>query len=262
MLVNDENNSAIAQPIAQTLVNDGSVLGVVGHYDSDVTLATAPIYEEGKLVTITAASTALNLSGVSPYLYRTVPSDSFAAAALSAYMLYYRNNRKVAIYYDSTDDPSGSLREAFKGFVTAWGGAVVAEYDLSQSNFDPKVQQDAEEKGADTLMLAPGVKTLPAAAAVINFNQRRLPILGGDELYNRAILAETGPDALALTVAVPWHLLSKDSVSDFVASSRQLWKGDVSWRTATTYDAVVVIATGLKGNPTRAGLKAALDSNN
>ena len=262
VLVNDQNDPAIAEPIAQTLVNDNSVLGVVGHYDSDVTLETAPIYETGKLVTISPASTALDLSGVSPYLYRTVPSDSFAAAALSAYMLYYRNNRKAAIYYDSTDDPSGSLREAFKGFVTAWGGDVVAEYDLSQSNFDPNVQQAAEEKGADTLMLAPGVETLPEAAAVIKFNKRRLPILGGDELYNRTILADTGPESLALTVAVPWHLLSKDSVSDFVASSRKLWEGDVSWRTATTYDAVMAIATGLKENPTRAGLKAALDSNN
>ena len=262
VLVNDENNPAIAQPIAETLVNDGSVLGVVGHYNSDVTLATVPIYEKGKLVTVTSASTALDLSGVSPYLYRTVPSDSFAAAALSAYMLYYRDRRKAAIYYDSTDDPSGSLREAFKGFVTAWGGDIVAEYDLSQSNFDPNVQQAAEEKGADTLMLAPGVETLPEAAAVIKFNRRRLPILGGDELYNRTILAETGPDALALAVAVPWHVLFKDSVSNFVTGSRDLWEGDVSWRTATTYDAVVAIATGLKSNPTRAGLKAALDSNN
>ncbi|MGB3300739.1 MAG: ABC transporter substrate-binding protein [Phormidesmis sp.] len=262
VLINDENDSAIATTIATTLVDDSSVLGVVGHFASDVTLATASIYEAGKLVSVTPASTAVDLSGVSPYLYRTVPSDSFAAAALSAYMLYYRNNRKAAVYYDATDDPSGSLKDEFKSFVTAWGGEIVAEYDLSQGSFDPNVQQAAEEQGADTLLLAPGVETLPAAEAVIKFNRRRLPILGSDELYNRTILAETGPDALALTVAVPWHLLSKDSVTGFVSSSRKLWEGDVSWRTATTYDAVVAIATGLADEPTRAGLKTALDSKN
>jgi branched-chain amino acid transport system substrate-binding protein len=262
VLVNDDNDAETAQSLAETLVDDASVMGVVGHYASDVTLATAPIYEAGRLVSITPVSSATDLSGVSPYLYRTVPSDSFAAAALSAYMLYYCDHRKAAIYYDSTSDLSGSLKEEFKSFVTAWGGDIVGEYDLSQSNFDPKVQEAAEEKGAETLMLAPGIDTLNQAADVISFNQRRLPILGGDELYSRNILAKTGPDSLALTVAVPWHLLSRDSVTDFVTSSRQLWKGDVSWRTASTYDAVMAIASGLQTDPTREGLKASLDNSN
>jgi branched-chain amino acid transport system substrate-binding protein len=262
VLVNDENDPKTAQSIAETLVKDASVMGVVGHFASDVTLATVPIYEAGKLVAVSPVSTAVELSGVSPYLYRTIPSDSFAAAALSAYMLYYRDNRKAAVYYDSTNDLSTSLMEEFKSFVTAWGGDIVAEYDLSQSSFDPNVQQAAEAKGADTLMLAPSIKTLDQAADVIRFNKRRLSILGGDELYNRSILTETGPDSLALTVAVPWHLLSRDSVTDFVTSSRKLWKGDVSWRTASTYDAVIAIASGLQADPSREGLKAALDDSN
>ncbi len=262
VLVNDDNDPNTAKSIAETLVDDASVMGVVGHYASDVTLATVPIYEAGKLVTVSPVSTAVDLSGVSPYLYRTVPSDSFAAAALSAYMLYYRDNRKAAVYYDSTSDLSNSLKEEFKSFVTAWGGDIVAEYDLSQSGFDPNVQEAAEAKGADTLMLAPSLQTLPEAADVIRFNKRRLSILGGDELYNRTILVETGPDSLALTVAVPWHLLSRDSVTDFVTSSRKLWEGDVSWRTASTYDAVIAIAAGLQENPSRDGLKASLDNSN
>ncbi|KPQ33936.1 MAG: branched-chain amino acid transport system substrate-binding protein [Phormidesmis priestleyi Ana] len=262
VLVNDENNPEVATEIAQTLVEDPSVLGVVGHYGSDVTLATVPIYEAGELVTITPVSSAVELSGVSPYLYRTVPSDSFAAAALAAYMLYYRDNRQAAVYYDSSNELSSSLKEEFKSFVTAWGGDIVAEYDLSQTSFDPNVQEAAQTQGADTLMLAPSIETLPAAAAVIEFNKRRLPILGSDELYNRTILAETGPDSQALTVAVPWHLLSRDSVTDFVESSRALWEGDVSWRTATTYDAMIAIAAGLQDDLSRAGLKTALDNSN
>ncbi len=259
VLVNDENDPSLARAIAETLVNDASVVGVVGHYASDVTLAAAPVYEAGKLVAVTPVSTAVDLSGVSPYLYRTVPSDSFAAAALAAYMIYAQEDRGAAIFYDSTSDLSGSLREEFKMFVEAWGGDIVAEYDLSESNFDPNVQQDAEDNGADTLMIAASFNTLEAAAAVIEFNQRRLPILASNELYNRAILDDTGPDSQALTVAVPWHLLSRDTQTDFVASSRQLWEGDVSWRTATAYDALIAIASGLERDASREGLKAALD---
>lgn len=260
VIVDDRNDPAVASAIAQTLVADNNVVGVVGHYSSDVTLATVPIYEEGELVTITPVSTAVDLSGISPYLYRTVPSDSFAAAALAAYMIFYREDLKAAVYFDAQNELSASLKEEFISFVEAWGGDIVEQYDLSQSNFDPRVQREAQADGVQTLMIAGSPNTLESAAAVINYNKRRLPILGGDELYNRNILEATGPDSLALTVAVPWHLLSRDANEDFVASSRDLWQGDVSWRTATTYDAVTTLAAALEENPTREGLKLALDA--
>ncbi|MEM9091649.1 MAG: ABC transporter substrate-binding protein [Cyanobacteria bacterium P01_F01_bin.53] len=259
-LVNDENDSELAKEIAQTLVQDPSVLGVVGHYSSDVTLATIPVYEQGGLVTVSPVSTAVDLSGISPYLYRTVPTDSFAAAALAAYMLYYEEDRQAAVFYDSTSDLSSSLKDEFNSFVSAWGGKVVADYDLSSASFDPQSATKAEEDGVDTLMIAASPSSLEQAAKVINQNENRLPVLGGDDLYNRNLLEQVAGNASALVVAVPWHLLSQDSAPEFVSSSRELWQGDVSWRTATAYDAVMSISMGLKGDPSREGLKAALDS--
>ncbi|MGD1865083.1 MAG: ABC transporter substrate-binding protein [Phormidesmis sp.] len=259
ILVNDGNDPETAKTIASNLIEDPSILGVVGHYSSDVTLATAPIYAQGELVTITPVSTAVDLSGISPYLYRTVPTDSFAAAALAAYMLYYREDRQVAVFFDSTSELSGSLKDEFNAFVAAWGGDVVSEYDMTDSSFSPDVVEDEE---ADVLMLAASADTLEAAATVINANSGDKPVLGGDEIYNRYILEETGSDSQSLTVAVPWHLLSRDTEADFVKTSRDLWKGDVSWRTATAYDAVIAIAAGLTGDASREGLKAALDDNN
>ena len=255
VIVKDENDVDVAEAIAQTLVSDEMVLGVVGHYSSDVTAETAPIYAQGKLVTISPVSTGVDLSGISPYLYRTVPSDSFSAAALAAYMVYYRENRKAAIFFDSTSEASRSLKEEFTSFVSAWGGDIVAEYDLSGSGFNRDVLLKAEQDGADTLMIASSLNTLEATADIINQNEGKLSVLGGDELYNRALLEETRANSQSLTIAVPWHLLSRDTDAEFVRSSQDLWKGDVSWRTASTYDAVLAIATGLQGDASREGLK-------
>ncbi|MEM6451179.1 MAG: ABC transporter substrate-binding protein [Cyanobacteria bacterium P01_D01_bin.105] len=259
VIVDDRNDPSLATAIAETLVADNSVMGVVGHYSSNVTLATVPIYEAGELVTITPVSTAVDLSGISPYLYRTVPSDSFAAAALAAYMIFYQEDLKAAVYFDASNELSASLKEEFISFVDAWGGDIFKQYDLSQSTFDPAVQREAQAEGVEALMIAASPETLENAAAVINFNKRRLPILGGDDLYNRNILEATGPDAQALIVAVPWHLLSRDANEDFVTNSQALWQGDVNWRTASTYDAVITIAAALETDPTRGGLKNALD---
>ncbi|MEL7225692.1 MAG: ABC transporter substrate-binding protein, partial [Cyanobacteria bacterium J06576_12] len=135
VLVDDGNDPEMAKTLASNLIEDPSILGVVGHYSSDVTLATAPIYEQGELVTVTPVSTAVDLSGISPYLYRTVPTDSFAAAALAAYMLYYREDRQVTVFFDSTSDLSGSLKDEFNAFVSAWGGDITEEYDMADSSF-------------------------------------------------------------------------------------------------------------------------------
>ena len=84
-IANDNNQEDQAKKIATTLVNNTEVLGVVGHWASQVTLATAPIYKSAKLVAISPITTSVKLSGLSPYIFRTVPSDYISARALANY---------------------------------------------------------------------------------------------------------------------------------------------------------------------------------
>ena len=97
---NDDNRPEIAQQVATTLSQNPEILGVVGHYASDVSLATSKIYQSGQLVTISPVSTSIKLSNLSPYLFRTVPSDYIAARALAEYMLE-ELNQNVAVFYSS-----------------------------------------------------------------------------------------------------------------------------------------------------------------
>ncbi|MFQ3679905.1 MAG: hypothetical protein SNJ60_05300 [Pseudanabaenaceae cyanobacterium] len=43
--------------------------------------------------------------------------------------------------------------------------------------------------------------------------------------------------------------------------AQSLWRGNVTWRSANSYDAVMAIAGGLAVNPTREGLRSALAGN-
>jgi branched-chain amino acid transport system substrate-binding protein len=45
-----------------------------------------------------------------------------------------------------------------------------------------------------------------------------------------------------------------------VNNSRQLWQGDVNWRTATAYDATQALIAGIKGESSREGVQQALRS--
>jgi branched-chain amino acid transport system substrate-binding protein len=93
-------------------------------------------------------------------------------------------------------------------------------------------------------MLAANTGTLDQALAVINANNGHLDVLGGDSLYNPTVLNMGGTAAEDMVVAVPWHILANPN-TPFVSTSRQLWGGDVNWRTATAYDATQALATAI-----------------
>jgi branched-chain amino acid transport system substrate-binding protein len=262
MIVNDDNSPDVTPQVADALVKDRSVLGVIGHFGSDATLAAAPVYEAGQLVMISPTSTSVQLSGAGEYIFRTVPSDRFTAAALSKYMLERLRVQRAAIFYNSQSAYSTSLKNEFTTAVFSDGGQVVGEFDLSAAGFDSVASFDqATEQGAEVLVLAANTATLDPALQVVAINRRRLPILGGDSLYNPRVLQVGGESAVGMVVAVPWILLS-DPKAPFVQSSRQYWGGDVNWRTAMAYDAAIALMNAISVEKSdRAAIAAYLRSN-
>ena len=260
LLIDDQDDVDAASAIAGDLVANSDVLGVVGHFSSGTTLAVSEIYETGGLPMISPTSTAVKISEAGDYIFRTVPSDRLAAATLSRYVLNELQKNQAAVFYTSESAYSQSVKSEFTTELLSNGGEVVADYDVSQPGFSAgRAVQEAQEQGADVIMLALNTATIDTANQVIAVNQKELPLVGGDSLYNPKVLDVGRANAEGLTVAVPWHILSHVG-SPFVTQSRQLWGGDVNWRTATAYDAVKALAAGLAAAPSRAGIAEALSS--
>lgn len=254
LLLNDEGKPDTATAIATALVNNPDVLGVVGHYSSDVSLAAAEVYESGQLPMVSPTSTAVKIADAGEYIFRTVPSDRLAAATLSRHVREQLKEQKAVVFYDSQSAYSRSVKQEFTTELLSSGGQVVKDFDVKDSGFSAsRSLQEAKQAGAEVIMLALTTDTLDTAAfQIIAVNDSELPLVGSDDLYNIKVL-DTGSDALGLTVAVPWHILSHEQ-SGFVSSSRALWGGDVSWRTVTAYDAVQALISGLSVEPTRRGI--------
>jgi branched-chain amino acid transport system substrate-binding protein len=117
------------------------------------------------------------------------------------------------------------------------------------------------KRGAEVLVLATNTPTLDQALQVIRENRGDRPVLGGDSLFNIRVLEDGQRDAEGMVVAVPW-VISSNSQSEFVADSRDLWGGDVNWRTAMSYDAIQVLIEGLSRNPSRQGIQQTLSEPN
>lgn len=181
-----------------------------------------------------------------------------AARSLANYMVKTLQKKNAVVFFNSQSNYSQSLKSEFVSSVSLEGGQVSSEFDLSKADFSAaKSLEQATKQGAEVLMLAANTETLDKALQVIQINQKKLTLLAGDDVYTAKTLEIGREQAVGMVLAVPWHIDS-DPKSDFPQKSRQLWGGDVSWRSALSYDATLALIAALGRNPTRLGVQQAL----
>jgi len=243
------------------VIKNPDIIAVIGHNASDASLAAAPIYEKGGLVMISPTSLANNLSGAGNYIFRLVASNGKITETLANYIVNTAKVRKIAFCYDSQAPDNISFKDELMANVAKKGGQIVPIVcDLSVPNFkaDQALNQ-AISGGANGLFVVAHVDRLDPVFEVIRSNRQRLPLFSSPTLYNIRTLEDGGKNAQGLTLAAPWH----PSVNQTFANLMQeQWRGPVSWRTATSFDATRVIIAGLRENTQRQGLQSRLRSGN
>lgn len=252
LIVNDDNDPIQGKAIAKALVSKKDVLAVIGHYASDVTLAAMPVYEQHQLVLISPGSTSTSLPPPgSHFFFRTVPNTQVNAYALATYLLNQTGQQTASVYYDPSSIFSQSLRDQFSISFAAIGGRIIKEFDLSEPAFRASSYiNQGQKQGATALVILPDANinphTFENALKVIKANQGRYQIMGGNTVYSPKTLEFAGQEAVnRLVVAVPWHHLSSPN-PEFAQSAETLWGGQVSSRTALTYDAARALITVLE----------------
>lgn len=259
LIAKDEDRLEVAQQAATKLVSLPEVLGVIGHFSSDASVAAGQIYQQADLVMISPTSTATKLTDLGNYIFRTVPDDRRAAEALAGYMTTALHKRKAAVYYCSNSIYSQSLKREFARALRTQQGNIVATFDLTNREFDALATiEESQRQQAEVIVLFHNTKTRPQALEVVGRNDRTLPILGGDSTYDLATL-KLGEPAVGVVVAVPWVFRLQDA---FAVKARAFWRADINWRTVTAYDATQALIAGLQQNPTRQGIQQALSNPN
>lgn len=275
VIADDANNRNQARQIAEKLVLKEDLLAVVGHYASEVTLAAMPVYQKHGLVVISPGSTSEELSqwGTIPnhVFFRTVANTQVTAKFLTNYLIKEARQNTAAIFYAPQSSFSQSLRNQFLHSFTNSGKKVVMEFDLSNPLFNAAAAiAHAKKQGATAFAVFPdgGTTTygVDKTLKLIKANQGRNWIGGGSTLYNPETLQLLGKDASnRFVVVVPWHQMDSPN-QEFPQAARKLWKGDVSWRTATAYDGTLALIKALEkptqSSPSRISVQQVLADTN
>jgi len=261
VIANDDNEPDKSKKVAQELVKDKSVLGVIGHNSSDASRKGLAEYEKASLAMISPTSTSTFLQGRA--FFRTVPSDEVAGRKLADYARTVLDLEKLAIFFNPESLYSNSLRDAFEDSFEQLGGRVVHKIDLSSStiDFSSEVPRSVFRYQAEAGLLFPNKALTSQAIEVARVNteliarstnpeRRGLKLLGGDTLYSSTTLDEGGEAVEGLILVVPWFRGTSEA-QEFSRVAKGLWKGDINWRTAASYDATQAFIQTLLGNPDR-----------
>ncbi|BAZ66209.1 serine/threonine kinase [Fischerella sp. NIES-4106] len=262
-IANDANNIEKAPEIAEQLGKNQDILGVIGHYSSSITQAALPKYQENGLTLVSPASTSVKLSG-QKNLYRIAPDDAVAGLAIAEDLKNKPNPQIVAIFWSKGEAFSESLKgEAERGLgidrVVNYNIENSEIFNLASDNFNVEnALNEAKKQGVTAIILIPDggqTKALTNAYAVIQANKDpNFIFIGGDTLYNSRTIENVKKNAAKnqLIIAVSWHPLNNEL---FSKSTEKLWRTkDVSWLTATAYDASLVLTEAIKQDPSRKGV--------
>jgi branched-chain amino acid transport system substrate-binding protein len=262
MIVNDNNEPKLAAKIANELVEDATILAVVGHNSSEASKAAAPIYAQEGLVMITPTSDADSLREYGSPIFHTMPKIRDTAKQLTNYAIKTAHKNNIVICFDSKATASKTLKAEFEDAIKEAGGKINStDCDFSTPTFKPStIWSDAINNTADSILLLPGVNTIDKAIQIAQANRGRLTLFSSPTGNTYQTLKQGRCDVNEMVVAVPWNPAIGKGKS-FADSAKKLWGGSVNWRTAMAYDATLAIITGLKqGGDTRDEFKKALSS--
>jgi branched-chain amino acid transport system substrate-binding protein len=259
-IYDDDNQPEIAKQIATKVIGDPQILAVIGSNTSNASLAAASVYQQAGVVMITPTSMSRDLSGIGSFIFRTVPTSASAAKILAQQIIQVDRKHKLAICFDSSAADNVSFRDdLMTGFAHLGGEVVGVSCDVAAADFDPAIIIDkAINSGADALFFSSHIDRLPKAFQIAQANHGRLPMFSSPTLNTFQTLEE-GYTVDGLTIVTPWQPPLTPAKDSFAYRAIQLWGGQVSWRTAMSFDAGSAILTGLQqSDGTRQGLQRTL----
>jgi len=262
----DGGKAEQAQNVATALAGDDSVLAVVGHFNSSCSLAGKPIYTQAKLPMFSPASTNVDVTKDSEFMFRNIFTDAFQGQSLAQYAGQVLGVKNVAILFDN-DDYGAGLKESFKGEASKLGVNVVIELPYNKETPDFKSQLTTLQ-GASTkpdLILVAGLYT---EAANIARQARDLGIqtqlIAGDGVFSQQYITLAGQAAEGTFVTCPFLFdLGGERATKFAEAFKKKYNKEPDAWAALSYDAISMIVDGIKKNGfTREGVQTYLKSIN
>ena len=181
-----DHATAVAQQIVQAAKADSTIVGVMGWPYSTYTQKIIPILAQAHIPMVSQTASADDLSGISPYFFRVAPPNSSQAIAGARYAEQQLHSRRLALFFDPTDDYTSTLANDFKKqFVDVDRNLLVdtEQYTVGDKAGLPTLVQKALKNNPDLIYFGGYVDDVAVLLNNVPTSLPNLQVLGGDGLY-------------------------------------------------------------------------------
>jgi len=246
VIKDDQNNPALAKKIADEFVSEGKVSVIIGHCYSSCCLAAQDTYRKAGIPSISSSATNENVTRNSPYMFRTIFSDSFQGQYIAHYARELLGARTGVIIHD--DDQYGS---GLKDYVLSAKDDIGLKIDkvYSYNNNDPDYSfiDDLKSLKADVIFLLGHSAEGADIISLIRKKSIETMILGSDGVGSQLLLKKIGKTSRNLLCITPASFdVAGEEAQIFFKKYRRLYQMDPPWEAPFTYDAGKVAVEALR----------------
>jgi branched-chain amino acid transport system substrate-binding protein len=150
--LDDRADNKTGQEVAQRFCDDASILGVVGHVNSGVSIAASEIYHGCALLMITPMSSNPGVTERGfDNIFRLTNRDDHKGPALAGFLYNTERKRKAVVIDDGTQYGKG-LADAFAASFATIGGTLSLRQSVKVGDRDFRPLLDALPADFDVLM--------------------------------------------------------------------------------------------------------------
>jgi branched-chain amino acid transport system substrate-binding protein len=242
VLFRDDQGDAIrASQIAQEFVNNAKVIAVIGHVNSGAMVSAARLYDGGHLPAVATTASSPTLSGLSPWTFRVISSDSMNGLEIARFAMRL-GKRRAAVLYENNAYGRG-LTDAFqRGFK----GEVISADPIAEGprqNFEPYVTYFMRQRPEIVFVAGTGESGF---AFLREARRQGLPaeLVGAD---GWSVLTSDTANAEGVLVAAPFSAEdTRPEAKRFVRRFEARYGITPDGNAALAYDATMVIAEAVQ----------------
>jgi len=235
VFADDSGNGMLASQIAQEFVDSTRVVAVVGHVNSGAMVSAARVYDK-HLAAVATTATSPALTGISPWTFRVISSDSANGLTIARFADKLGRKRAAVLY---ENNPYG--RGLADNFRRSFHGQIISIDPIAEGadqDFEPFVSW-FKSTHPDVVFVAGTDASGLAFLKEARRQQLTADLLGGDGWQTLA------PSALAEGIYVGAPFSAQDprpEVQTFVRAYEHKYSSVPDGNAALAYDATKLLA--------------------
>ena len=248
VVYDDKNNGEEAATIAEKIIGDSAIAGVVGHFASGVCMAASPTYQEAGIVEISPSASHPDYSSEGDYIFRNNTVINVEAREAIDIAVNALNAKNVGILSVKTDWGT-STADIVKEIANEYEGVTIVEHQEiidGTVDFSPVVTAFNEAK-PDVVIVVGMYNVLAPFATQYKAINTDMNFVGFSNAYSQELinLGKEFVEGVHLP-AIFFHGSIDENIRSFVDAYEAKYGSAPSSLTAQAYDSAGIILSAIE----------------